>query len=259
MSSIVVAGDVSGSITLQAPAVSGSTVLTLPAVSGTVAITSGYQYIQTLYYTTSGTFTKATYPLLRAIRVKCVGGGGGGGGVGATAAGTFVASCGGGGGGYAEGFITDIVGLVSSVTVTVGTGGAGGVAGANNGTVGNTSSFGAVVQGYGAAAGQGQVPQTFWIINGSGAGGSGIGDLVITGGGGGVANPVNTNGGYGGIGGSTVLGQSTAPAASWQSSVAGVNGNLYGTGGSGATSGALQTAKAGGNGAAGIVIIELYA
>ena len=36
MSSIVVAGDTSGSVTLQAPAVSGSTVLTLPAVSGSV-------------------------------------------------------------------------------------------------------------------------------------------------------------------------------------------------------------------------------
>ena len=36
MSSIVVAGDTSGSVTLQAPAVSGSTVLTLPAVSGNV-------------------------------------------------------------------------------------------------------------------------------------------------------------------------------------------------------------------------------
>ena len=38
MSSIVVAGDTSGSVTLQAPAVSGSTVLTLPAVSGTVMV-----------------------------------------------------------------------------------------------------------------------------------------------------------------------------------------------------------------------------
>ena len=36
MSSISVAGDTSGSVTLQAPAVAGSTVLTLPAVSGTV-------------------------------------------------------------------------------------------------------------------------------------------------------------------------------------------------------------------------------
>ena len=40
MSSIVVAGDTSGSVTLSAPAVSGSTVLTLPAVSGTVITTA---------------------------------------------------------------------------------------------------------------------------------------------------------------------------------------------------------------------------
>ena len=36
MSSIVVAGDTSGSVTLSAPAVAGSTTLTLPSVSGTV-------------------------------------------------------------------------------------------------------------------------------------------------------------------------------------------------------------------------------
>jgi len=36
MSSIVVSGDTSGTVTLQAPAVAGSTVLTLPAVSGNV-------------------------------------------------------------------------------------------------------------------------------------------------------------------------------------------------------------------------------
>ena len=36
MSSIVVAGDTSGSITLQAPAVAGSTVLTLPTTSATL-------------------------------------------------------------------------------------------------------------------------------------------------------------------------------------------------------------------------------
>lgn len=41
MSSIVIAGDTSGSVTLQAPAVAGTTVLTLPATSGTLAIGSG--------------------------------------------------------------------------------------------------------------------------------------------------------------------------------------------------------------------------
>jgi len=38
MSSVVIAGDTSGSITLQAPAVAGSTVLTLPAQTGTVMV-----------------------------------------------------------------------------------------------------------------------------------------------------------------------------------------------------------------------------
>ena len=41
MSSIVIAGDTSGSVTLQAPAVAGSTTLTLPATSGTVVLTGG--------------------------------------------------------------------------------------------------------------------------------------------------------------------------------------------------------------------------
>ena len=46
MSSISVAGDTSGSITLSAPAVSGSTTLTLPATSGTV-ITTGSTFAGT--------------------------------------------------------------------------------------------------------------------------------------------------------------------------------------------------------------------
>jgi hypothetical protein len=40
MSSLVISGDTSGSVTLQAPAVSGSTVLTLPATSGTIITTA---------------------------------------------------------------------------------------------------------------------------------------------------------------------------------------------------------------------------
>jgi hypothetical protein len=40
MSSVVIAGDTSGSVTLQAPAVAGTTTLTLPATSGTVLTTA---------------------------------------------------------------------------------------------------------------------------------------------------------------------------------------------------------------------------
>ena len=41
MSSVVIAGDVSGSVTLDAPSVAGTTVLTLPATNGTVIVGSG--------------------------------------------------------------------------------------------------------------------------------------------------------------------------------------------------------------------------
>jgi len=51
MSAAVLAGDTSGSITLQAPAVAGSTILTLPATTGTVALTS---QITASQWTTSG-------------------------------------------------------------------------------------------------------------------------------------------------------------------------------------------------------------
>ena len=41
MSAIVVAGDTSGSVTLDAPAVAGTTVITLPSTSGTMALAGG--------------------------------------------------------------------------------------------------------------------------------------------------------------------------------------------------------------------------
>ena len=63
MSSISVAGDTSGSVTLQAPSSAGSTVLTLPAQTGTVMVNgpafSAYQSVaQTI---TSSTFTKINF------------------------------------------------------------------------------------------------------------------------------------------------------------------------------------------------------
>ncbi|CAB4167507.1 hypothetical protein UFOVP1666_68 [uncultured Caudovirales phage] len=40
MSSVVISGDTSGSVTLQVPSISGGTVLTLPAVTGSVITTN---------------------------------------------------------------------------------------------------------------------------------------------------------------------------------------------------------------------------
>jgi hypothetical protein len=41
MSSLVIGGDTSGTVTLQAPAVAGTTILTLPTTSGTLVTTAG--------------------------------------------------------------------------------------------------------------------------------------------------------------------------------------------------------------------------
>ena len=224
------------------------------------ATADGYLLSQTIYYTSGATWTKASYPGLKAVKVKCQGAGGGGGGVGATAAGTFVASGGGGGGGggYAEKFILEAA-LDATEAIAVGTGGAGGAAGANNGSAGGNSTFGATkVIGNGGVAGNGATAQTFWITAGGGAGGSGTGDLVVAGGAGGLSHPVDANGGYGGKGGDSFLGKAPVARSAWQSSGAGLPGSLYGTGGSGGASAQNQTAKAGGAGANGIVIVEIY-
>ena len=86
MSSVIVAGDTSGSVTLQAPAVSGSTVITLPTVSGTLIVNSGAQTIEfadgsaaapsitNSGNTNTGMFFPAadTIPLLRVVLKLCV-------------------------------------------------------------------------------------------------------------------------------------------------------------------------------------------
>lgn len=46
MSKLVLSGDTSGSVTLDAPAVSGTTTLTLPTTTGTLVVTSGAQTIE---------------------------------------------------------------------------------------------------------------------------------------------------------------------------------------------------------------------
>jgi hypothetical protein len=69
MSSIVVAGDTSGSVTLSAPAVAGSTVLTLPSVSGTVLTSASSQvtgpafsaYLSSNQSITNKTVTKVSF------------------------------------------------------------------------------------------------------------------------------------------------------------------------------------------------------
>ena len=64
MSQVIIAGDTSGTITLQAPAVSGSTTLTLPAATGTVMV-SGNMPAFSAYSNASQTIANNTFTKLQ--------------------------------------------------------------------------------------------------------------------------------------------------------------------------------------------------
>jgi len=159
--------------------------------------------INTNYYTSSSTYTKATNNPTYII-VEMVGGGGGGGN-------GFIG--GGGGGGYARKKILASA-LSASETVTVGTGGAIGVAGV-------TSSFGSFCSASGGS--------TTTVAPG-GAGGIGSnGDLNIRGQGGGGGGSVTA--GFYGTGGSSQLGGGGYGSIN---AIGGAGGQYGGGGGAGA-------------------------
>jgi hypothetical protein len=213
---------------------------------------SGYYYKQTLYYTSSGTFSKSTYPWLRAIKVRMVGGGGGGSDAQTTGGSQVSIGGAGGGGGYCEKFYTDISSLSASVTVTVGNGGTPTNSGASSTFIGMTAGGGAPGQAMGAGT------IAFYYSNpGSGGAASG-GDLNINGGSGISGNAWAYDRIQNSVGGSTLLSGINAQSVA-TTKQNGANGSSYGGGGNGATNSQNQTATAGGTGAAGIVILELFA
>ena len=223
---------------------------------------TGYVYVNTVYFTSNGTFSKADYPWLRAIRVKAQAGGGGGGGNPSTTSTQLAISNGGRGGVYAESFITDIAGLAASVTVTRGAGGAAGAAGANFGANGGASSFGAIVSangGGGGGPGAAQVPSfpgAFRAGDQEAPVFTGVGDLVIPGG---LAAVPFYAGIFGGFYTSASGGDSFLGTGGQASQASGNPGVGFGSGASGATSAQSSAAKAGTAGNNGIVIVELYA
>ena len=238
MSSIVIAGDTSGTVTLSAPSTAGTTTLTLPNTSGTIALTSNIPaggQLQSAIFTAPGTWSIPSSCTTAKVTVIGAGGGGSGNNSNST-------QNGGGAGGLNIQYFT---GLTSggTVSVTVGTGGSGGGPG-SSGSPGGSSSFG--------PAGP-------------------VGTITSTGGAGGTAGGGGGAGGSGGNYGIGISGQGlpglgpVAYGGSFLSSstLNGVNGYfLYGhfggngvglVGGGGKGAPYPGTGSAGGNG---LVIVE---
>ncbi len=228
--------------------------VTFPDADGTVLFSTGSGGLKSFQIFTSGTAATYTRPAgITSILVECLGGGGGGGGVDAVAS-SIGAAGGGAGGSYCRKWY---VSAASSYTYTVGGGGPGGTAGANNGTVGTSTTFDTMT----ATGGNGGVGVL--AINASCVVALGGAAQVATGG------DFNTSGFCGhmgvaglgssasGAGGSSIYGGGSVGIynATLTTSTAGANGTTYGGGGSGAVSFTGTVDRAGGNGSAGIIIV----
>lgn len=222
-------------------------------------LAAGYRLLQTVYITSSTTFTKASYPTARAFRFRVQGGGGAGGGSAAASSGAHSEGSGGGAGGYAEAFVLASA-LSSSLTCTVGAGGVG-VSGTTGGNGGNSSAGSLAVAGggYGGTTAGNSTAVGFGVI-GSAGGAATAGDIQLAGGDGGFGVGSGSFG-NGGTGGNGLLGWGGAGYASPSSTGSGPGGpgSGYGGGGGGAGTNTAQGARAGGNGAPGIIIVEVYA
>lgn len=211
-------------------------------------------YAGTLYFTESGTFTKAEYPELTAIAVEVVGGGGSGGGCEATAAGERAESGGAGGGGYSKKDIL-VDELEDIETITVGKGAAGATAGLA-GNDGETSSFGIHLSAEGGKGGAlGNATSNISAASGGNGGVPTGGDLNIPGGEGGNGRVIGGTFARANFGGGAHLAPSVVSIGT---TTPGRAGRGYGGGSSGSRNFATQDAQSSVEGADGIVIVTLY-
>lgn len=242
----------------------------LHKVSGSTFTNDSNQEIYTFrsrLYVTSGSsdITVSGNAGVRLARVWAVGGGGGGGGCASTAAGQSAVGAGGGGGGgaYVE---IPVASWGTKLTCTAGAGGSGGAAGANNGANGSASTVVSsggttLASAAGGDLGQGGAASASTGITQAGNGGIGtVGDMLTAGHDG--MNAVRGLGAVGcqGAGGGSAWGFGGGQRANGtDAGGAGIAGNQYGGGGSGGHNQASQgTGKAGGDGATGVVILDLY-
>ncbi|QGZ17228.1 hypothetical protein SEA_GIANTSBANE_24 [Arthrobacter phage Giantsbane] len=218
----------------------------------------GNRLMQTVRYTSSGIFTKGSFPMAKAIRVRLVGGGGGGGAGRPATTGQHSSGGGGGGGAYAEKWIT-VASLAATETVTVGAGGAGT---STQGTAGGTTTFGSHCGAGGGGGGNTASAQTVLVIALGGTPGVALsGDLLINGGAGHHGLGYATLG-IGGEGGTSQLGGSGMGSGGPSGAGAYPGGVGQGYGGGGGGSAQNQDAAGvtnGANGAPGIVLVDVFA
>lgn|GEM_PF-1211624 len=196
--------------------------------------------------------------------VEGVGGGGGGGAAGATSAGEFSMGGGGGAGGFGKVLVTS---GIASLTATIGLGGAGGIDGVSSGNGSNgqgttlVGTFGTITFP-GGGGGPGSAAFTPPAAIGGGAQGAlasqsgGTALFLAAGDAGGVGIGLAPTNGFSGTGANTPYGTGGGEAGT---SADGVAGTGYGTGGSGGLNTESQvTARDGGDGQQGFLLISFY-
>jgi len=248
-----------GSVVLSAsPTLTGTTTATtLTATTLTATAGAGFQNMDVLTSGASWSLPAALQVTGAKFKITVIGGGGGGGGNPATAA---TSGAGGGGGGLLVAYLTYVSGQ-NSVTTSFGAAGAGAsntagtAGGATTATynsltyIGSGGSGGAIGAAAAGGAGGGSNTGTGTAtINYSGQNGGSAGTTTAVAG---VTYIDNSGGGTGfswGLGGRMPFAGATGSA--------GTAGTGYGGGGSGSTAGSTATARAGGNGSVGAIIIE---
>lgn len=205
-------------------------------------------------FTSSDTWTRPQGVL--AIVVELVSGGGAGGGAVVTAGGQASYGVGGGGGGFSRKFIT--INLGATETVTIGAGGTGVSGAAGNG--GGSTSFGSHLSSTGGSGGSintstAGTRATSGVDGGIGSGG----DINISGGSSNAGFQIAGSISFGSGGGNSFFSGGTSGLASISTGVDGNNALGFGGGGAGSVNTASQSARAGGDGSDGIIIVwEFY-
>ena len=230
---------------------------TAQAISALAGAVSG-RLLGVTYFTSSGTWTKATLNPGFVI-VEVIGGGGGGGGAASASASQVTCGGGGGSGGYSRKKIV-AASLGATETVTVGAGGSAGANTGGNGGTGGTTSFGAHCSATGGSGGVGSGgASATGMSKAGGSGGTGSsGDVNLTGSSG--TNGMGNGASSGGTGGASALGGSGKGAsAETAANVGGDAPSNTGGGGGGAAVHNLASSGAGGAGGSGIVIVWEFA